>query len=96
MFAGVHGFVAQRNKWVIVTKKMCLALARKWDSRLDQLKPHQLQNWWLAFRPVGSQACSSRGCEDTVARRWLLYKGVGVPPTKQNYTPPHPPHTPSP
>ena len=27
--------VARRNKRVIMTKKMCLALARKWDSASD-------------------------------------------------------------
>ena len=27
--------VARRNKRVIVTKKMCLALAKKWDSASD-------------------------------------------------------------
>ena len=34
--------VARGNKLVIVTKKMCLALAKKWDIRLEELKPHQL------------------------------------------------------
>ena len=46
--AWIEGLKARRNKWVIVTKEMCLALAKKRDSRLDNLKHHQFQNWWLA------------------------------------------------